>query len=126
MNNMQRKPAWPSRPRGLTERGYRKYMAKQGQDTINGTTYVFQSCSPEAYYDNYDRFGRGKNTKRYIDWLIRNIVVSPPEVANTGIEYFNKRDDVATPTMLMESIENFLAVPAGKQGPVEGQSAPKA
>ena len=101
-------------------------MAKQGKDTINGVTYTFQSCSPEAYYDNYDRFGRGKNTKRYIDWLIRNVVVSPPAVANNGIEYFNERDDVATATMLMESIENFLASPAGEQGKNPGDSSPEA
>ena len=101
-------------------------MAKQGQDTINGVVYTYQSCSPEAYYDNYDRFGRGKNTKRYIDWLIRNIVVSPPEVATGGIDYFNKRDDVSTPTMLMESIENFLASPVGEQGTNPGTSSAEA
>lgn len=120
-----KKPDWPHRPRSLSEKGYRKYMAKQGKDTINGVDYIYQSCSPEAYYDNYDRFGRGKNTKRYIDWLIRNIVVAPSEVAQGGIDYFNKRDDVATPTMLMESIENFLANPAGKQGSSEAASTPK-
>lgn len=101
-------------------------MAKTGQDTINGVTYTYQSCSPEAYYDNYDRFGRGKNTKRYIDWLIRNIVVAPSEVAHGGIDYFNKQDDVGTPTMLMESIENFLGRPAGQQGADSGASSSKA
>lgn len=101
-------------------------MSKQKTETINGVEYTFQSCSPEAYYDNYDRFGKGKNTKRYIDWLIRNIVVSPPAVASGGIEYFNKQDDVATPTMLMESIENFLSSPVREQGTVERTCTPQA
>ena len=98
-------------------------MAQIGYDTINGIDFQFQSVSPDAYLDNFDRFGRGKNTKRYIDWLIRNIVVSPPEIANGGIEYFNKTEDVSTPIALSEAIETFLANPARKQGTTPGTSA---
>lgn len=90
-------------------------MAKQETIRINGQEYILQSVSPQWYMDNLDRFGRGKNTAKYIDELIRNIVVSPPEVASKGMEYFNEQEDVATPTLLMEEIESFLARPV-KQG----------
>ena len=29
---------WPDRPKGLTERGYRKYMAKQKKVVVNGSS----------------------------------------------------------------------------------------
>lgn len=86
-------------------------MAKQTVEKIGGVEYVLQSVSPEAYLDNHDRFGRGKNTKRYMDWLIRNVVVSPPEIASQGIEYFNKRADVGGAGILVEAIETFLGKP---------------
>lgn len=117
------KPAWPPRPRGLTERGYRKFMSKQETVKVNGHEYVLQSVSPQWYMDNLDRFGRGKNTAKYVDNLIRNVVVSPPDVASDGIEYFNKREDVATPTLLVEEIESFLARPV-KQGNGERTGPP--
>lgn len=99
---------WPSRPRSLREEGYRRFMAKTMEKTIGGEDYVLQSVSPEWYLDNYDRFGRGKNTKRYADELIKNVVVSPPEIASRGIAYFNERDDVGAAMELVDEIENFL------------------
>ena len=120
-----KKPAWPQRPRGLSERGYRRYMAKQETINVNGQEYVLQSVSPQWYMDNLDRFGRGKNTAKYIDQLIRNVVVSPAEVAADGIDYFNKREDVATPTLLVEEIESFLARPVKPgNGEKKGPPAP--
>lgn len=86
-------------------------MAKQATVIVNGNEYILQSVSPQWYLDNVDRFGRGKNTAKYIDELIRNVVVSPPEVASRGLAYFNDLEDIATPTMLSEAIETFLAKP---------------
>lgn len=86
-------------------------MARQEEKTINGYKVVLQSVSPEWYMDNLDRFGRGKNTKRYIDELIKNVVVSPPEIAAKGIEYFNEIDDVASAAAFMDEIETFLGRP---------------
>ena len=102
---------WPSRPRGMREAGYRKFMAKQEVIRINGTEFVLQSVSPQWYMDNLDRFGRGKNTSKYIDELFKNVVVSPPEVASKGMEYFNEKEDLATATTLLEEIESFLVRP---------------
>ena len=86
---------------------------------------MLQSVSPQWYMDNLDRFGRGKNTAKYIDQLIRNVVVSPAEVAADGIDYFNKREDVATPTLLVEEIESFLARPVKPgNGEKKGPPAP--
>lgn len=83
-------------------------MSRQEEKTINGVAFVFQSVSPDWYLDNYDRFGKGKNTKRYADELIKAVVVSPPEIASGGIGYYNERDDVASALELVDEIENFL------------------
>ena len=90
-------------------------MARTETKIVNGIEVTLQSVSPQWYLDNYDRFGRGKNTSKYIDELIRNVVVAPAEIASGGIAYFNEREDVATATMLMDEIETFLCRP-GKQG----------
>ena len=45
---------WPKRPKSLSERGYRKHMAKQKKVTVNGTEYTLQSVSPTWYYDTND------------------------------------------------------------------------
>ena len=36
------KKLWPDRPKGLSERSYRKYMAKQKKITIEETDYTLQ------------------------------------------------------------------------------------
>ena len=48
---------WPDRPKGLTERGYRKYMAKQKEVVVNGNKFMLQSVSPRWYFDLNDRCG---------------------------------------------------------------------
>lgn len=103
--------AWPERPKGLSERSYRKYMAKQKKITVNGTEYNLQSVSPQWYYEINDECGMtgGKrNSARYIDELLKNVITSPQEVRNKGIEYFNEIDDIGSTEKLLKEIESFL------------------
>lgn len=97
-------------------------MAKSATKRINGVEYTFQSVSPNWYMDNIDRFGRGKNTRKYIDELIKNVVVSPAEVAREGMDYFHRLEDTATPVLLMEEIESFLAKPDESGRGTEGST----
>lgn len=99
---------WPERPKSLSERGYRKFMAKTKEVTIRGTKYKLQSVSPRWYYDLSDKhLVNGKrNTANYADELIKNVVVSPAEVRTDGIDYFG--DEIGTTVDLVEEIESFL------------------
>lgn len=103
--------AWPERPKGIGERSYRKYMARQSEKTINGTKYTLQSVSPQWYMeinDEYGMTGGKRDTAGYIDTLFKNVVVSPKEVATEGIGYFNKSNDIDTTEKLLKEIESFL------------------
>ena len=103
---------WPDRPKGLSERSYRKYMAKQKKITIEETDYTLQSVSPKWYYDLNDRCGMTggkKNTAGYIDELLKNVVVEPAEVRTQGLNYFNEIDDgIFISEMLVKQVESFL------------------
>lgn len=102
---------WIQRPKGLSERSYRKYMAKQKKVTVNGTEYTLQSVSPTWYFNHNDECGMtgGKRkTAEYIDGLFKNVVISPKEVNTQGMSYFEDTDDIATPEKLMGEIESFL------------------
>ena len=102
---------WPDRPKGLTERGYRNYMAKTKKITIDGQEFTLQSVSPSWYYDFNDECGMtgGKRkTAKYMDGLCKNCVVSPPEIKAEGMAYFDAKDDIQTPEKLVGQIEQFL------------------
>jgi len=104
-------PNWLPRPKSLTEKGYRKHMAKQKQTTVNGQEFALQSVSPSWFYDHNDDCGMtggNRDTKKYVDGLIRNCVVSPPEIANSGLKFFDEKDDIKTPMGLVREIESFL------------------
>jgi len=87
-------------------------MAKTFKTTINGTEYTLQSVSPSWYFDFNDECnmtGSGKRqTRKYIDGLIKNCVIAPAEVKNGGISYFDENTDIATPEKLTKAIEQFL------------------
>ena len=104
--------AWPRRPKSLTERGYRKYMAKQKEVTVEGQKFTLQSVSPTWYFQTNDECGmtggRGRDTSKYLDTMFKNVVISPPEVATQGMAYFDDKDDVKTPEKLIKAIEHFL------------------
>lgn len=101
--------AWPDRPKGLTERSYRKYMAKQKSVKVNGKEFTLQSVSPRWYLELNDRNGMTggkKNTAGYIDELFKNVVVSPAEVQATGLDFFG--DDIDSVEKLLSEVESFL------------------
>ncbi len=103
---------WPDRPKGLSERSYRKYMARQKKVTVNGKDYTLQSVSPKWYFEVNDRYnmtGGKKNTAGYVDEMFKNVVVEPLEVKTQGLEYFCDMDDgiAVAETLLMEA-ESFL------------------
>ena len=58
------KKNWPERPKSLSERGYRKYMARQKKVTVNGTEFTLQSVSPSWYYETNDECGNTGSGKR--------------------------------------------------------------
>lgn len=101
--------AWPDRPKGLTERSYRKYMARQKGVTVNGKDFTLQSVSPRWYLGLNDRNGMTggkKDTAGYIDELFKNVVVSPAEVQTSGLDFFG--DDVDSVEKLLSEVESFL------------------
>lgn len=106
------KKIWPDRPKGLSERSYRKYMARQKKVIINEVEYTLQSVSPRWYFDLNDRYGMTggkKNTAGYIDELFKNVVVEPSEIKMQGLNYFDEMDGgIALTEQLMKEAESFL------------------
>ena len=108
INNIKK---WTPRPKSLTERGYRKYMSRTETVEINGTEYTFQSVSPSWYYKNQDDCGIGtsdRDSKKYVDNILKNVVISPAEIKTEGMKYFDKNDDISTVSTLVKEIERFL------------------
>jgi len=105
-------PDWTEKPKSLTERGYRKYMARQKNVTINGQEFKLQSVSPSWYYEHNDECGTtgsGKrNSGKYMDGMFRNCVISPSAVAIKGLGYFDDLEDIKTAEGLIKEIESFL------------------
>ena len=99
-------PNWPNKPKSLSERGYRKFMAKQKKVTVNGEEYTLQSVSPTWYFgvnDDCGMTGGGRrDTTKYIDTMLKNVVISPAEVKADGISYFDEKDDIKTPEKLIK------------------------
>ena len=103
---------WPKRPKSLSERGYRKHMAKQKKVTVNATEYTLQSVSPTWYYDTNDECGNTgsgkKKSAEYMDRMFKNCVIAPAEVRNQGMAYFDEQEDLKGPEALIKAIETFL------------------
>ena len=106
---------WAPRPKSLSEKGYRKYMKRTKTITIRGKEYKLQSVSPRWNNELYDRcnmsgLGRGiRNSTEFADELIKNCVISPPEVGQKGLDYFEENDDVGAARELSSAVESFLA-----------------
>ena len=86
---------WLERPKSLSERSYRKYMAKQKKVTVNGQEFTLQSVSPTWYFQTNDECGMTggkKDTTKYLDTM----------------GYFDAQEDVKTPEKLIAAIEKFL------------------
>lgn len=102
---------WPDRPKGLSERSYRKYMARTAQVTVNGMDFTLQSVSPTFYFelnDSCGMTGSKKKTAKYIDELFKNVVIEPKEVSTKGLGYFEEADDIDTAEKLLAEAESFL------------------
>ena len=104
--------AWPERPKGLCERSYRKYMAKQKKVKVREKEYTLQSVSPRWYLEMNDRNGMTggkKKTADYFDELFKNVVIEPAEVKTSGLSYFDEMDDgIGAAEELMKEVESFL------------------
>ena len=74
--------------------------------------YTLQSVSPTWYFgvnDDCGMTGGGRrDTTKYIDTMLKNVVISPAEVKADGISYFDEKDDIKTPEKLIKAIETFL------------------
>jgi uncharacterized glyoxalase superfamily metalloenzyme YdcJ len=102
---------WLEKPKSLTEKGYRRLMARTKTVKIHDVEYKLQSVSPSWYYDNIKRcggLGDNRDYKKHMDELFRNCVVTPTEVAAQGMAYFDAKDDIKTPSALLREIETFL------------------
>ena len=83
-------------------------MAKKKDVTVRGEKYTLQSVSPRWYYDLSDKhlINGKRNTANYADDLLKNVVISPVDVRNNGIEYFE--ESIGTVEDLVQEIESFL------------------
>ena len=85
---------------------------EQSTITVNGEEYTLQSVSPTRYFgvnDDSGMTGGGRrDTTKYIDTMLKNVVISPAEVKADGISYFDEKDDIKTPEKLIKAIETFL------------------
>lgn len=109
---MEKHKNWPERPKSLSERGYRNYMARTKEIVIGEQKFTLQSVSPSWYYDFNDECGNTGGGKRksskYMDGMFKNCVVSPAEVKAEGMAYFDENEDLRTPEKLIAAIEQFL------------------
>lgn len=102
---------WPPRPRSLSEKGYRKFMARTTVESVNGMDFTLQSVSPTWYYEQNDKYGMTGGKKRsveYMDTMFKNVVIKPAEVAEKGMGYFDETEDLDTAEKLISRIESFL------------------
>lgn len=88
-------------------------MARTKSVIVNDEEYKLQSVNFSWYSNLTDLYinpahGR-RNTARYADALIKGCVISPAEVEQAGLKYFDDLDDLTTPGELVREIENFLA-----------------
>ena len=63
-------------------------MAKQKKVTVNGEEYTLQSVSPTWYFgvnDDCGMTGGGRrDTTKYIDTMLKNVVIPPPRSRPTA------------------------------------------
>ena len=100
------------RPKGMCERIFRNIMCTTTTVTVNGVDYELQGVSYTAYMEANKRFGitgdRKQDMVGYTDWLLKNTVISPKEVGETGVKYFDRECDTSSPLKLFREIETFL------------------
>lgn len=86
-------------------------MSRTTTVTIDEKDYTLQSVSPSWFYETIDDCGVGtdnQDSKKYINELLKNVVVSPAEIKSEGLKYFDKDDNVGTVKKLIKEINRFL------------------
>ena len=87
-------------------------MAKQKTVPVNGTEYTPQSVSPSWYLEHNDECGMTGGGKRsmskYVDGLLKNVVIAPAEIKAEGPSYFDNKEDISTPEKLIGELESFF------------------
>ena len=107
----------PPCPKSMTERGYRKFMAKSETVEVGGVAYTLQNPSPRWYLQcttrNRDANGN-LDLEDYLDELFKNCVVSPADVRNRGLACFDDAEDLQGALQLRKAMERFLLKPKEK------------
>ena len=91
-------------------------MSRTTTVTIDDIDYTLQSVSPSWFYELQDDCGIGtdnRDTKKFINELLKNTVIMPSEIKTEGMKYFDRNDDIGTPEKLTKEILSFLR--KGKQ-----------
>ena len=107
-------PHWPRKPKSLTERGYRRYMAKKKDVVIRGLKVRMQSVSPSWYFDLLTdcKDNGNMDNRRFMDELLRACVIQPAEIRTRGLDFFDEKEDRRTALDLVKEINRFLDEPA--------------
>ena len=99
------------KPEKMSERWFRK-MHRQEEVTVNGQAFTLQTVSPSWYFNTLDQCGMTgadrRDTYRYLDLMLKNVVVEPVEVSRRGMRYFDDLGDIETPEKLSTEIDRFL------------------
>ncbi len=109
-------------PPHMSERWFKKLVARKEVTEINGQCFTMQSVPPRWYFETNDACGMSsdrKDTARYIDLMLKNCIIDPPEIKKQGIGYFDERGDIDTPEKLLGRLERFLRPGAQPTGSSE-------
>ncbi len=97
-------------------------VARKEVTEINGQCFTMQSVPPRWYFETNDACGMSsdrKDTARYIDLMLKNCIIHPPEIKKEGMAYFDKRGDIDTPEKLLGRLERGLRPGAQPTGSSE-------
>lgn len=84
-------------------------MSKTKDIKVDGVKITLQSVSPRWFFEQQDHYGIGtsdRNLPEYMHILFQNVVVSPPDIRNKGLDYFD--DDIGGAEELFKEINSFL------------------
>lgn len=115
-------------PPQMSERWFKKFVARTVTEEVLGQSFTLQSITPSEYYRINAKCGMADDSNReidrYVDLMLRSVVIDPPEIKAEGLKYFDKRDDIETPELLIQVIDRFLK-PGTKRGDGVPASATK-
>ena len=99
-------------PPNMSERWFKKLMARQETEEVLRQSFTMQSIPPSEFYRINSICNmaddKGKDLRRYIDMMLKAVVIDPPQIKVMGIKYFDERDDISTPEELIQTIDRFL------------------